>query len=241
MPDASYSDLGRTLEAENFEFAALAEARNYRAAIARLFSPHLTGDILEIGAGIGQMLSDVVRICQPRSAAAVEPDRQFVAELRRNVPSARIWQGSEESLPEEEAFDAILSVNVLEHIEKDEVELARWRSRLAPRKGCLCLLVPARPELYSPIDSDFGHFRRYTRNELKGKLICAGFADLKVHYFNVAGYFAWLLNFKLLKSRRFDPASVRLFDRLIFPPCHRIENAVGWRPFGQSLIAVAKS
>jgi len=231
----------QTRESEDFEFAALSEARNYRAAIARLFSPHLSGDILEIGAGIGQMLSDVARICSPRSVAAVEPDEQFVIELRRNLPEARIWHGLEEDVPPTETFDAILSVNVLEHIENDADELAKWRKRLAPRQGRLCLLVPARPELYSSMDLDFGHFRRYTRDDLTGKLRGAGFVDVKVNYFNVVGYFAWLLNFKILNTRHFNPAAVRVFDRFIFPISHRVESSIGWCPFGQSLVAVAKS
>jgi SAM-dependent methyltransferase len=228
-------------ESENFEFAALSEARNYRTAIARLFSPYLSGDVLEIGAGIGQMLMDVTKICKPRSISAVEPDPQFISELQRKLPDARIWRGLENDVPASESFDAILSVNVLEHIEKDADELAKWRERLSPREGHLCLLVPACPELYSSIDSDFGHFRRYTKQDLKGKLVSAGFTNIELNYFNLVGYFAWLLNFKILNQRRFNPTAVRSFDRFVFPVSQRLENAIGWRPFGQSLVAVAKT
>jgi len=228
-------------DSESFEFAALSEARNYRATIAKLFSPYLSGDVLEIGAGIGQMLADVATICKPRSISAVEPDSHFIEELRRNLPQARIWHGLEDDLPLHESFDAVLSVNVLEHIEKDTEELSKWRKRLAPRQGHLCLLVPAGPELYSPMDLDFGHFRRYTREDLTEKLSVAGFTNIKVNYFNVVGYFAWLLNFKILNSRHFNPAAVRFFDRFVFPASQKIECVIGWRPFGQSLVAVAKS
>lgn len=228
-------------ESENFEFAALSEARNYRAAIAKLFSPYLNGDVLEIGAGIGQMLADVAAICKPRSISAVEPDPHFIEELHRNLPQAQVWHGLEEDLPLDKFFDAILAVNVLEHIEQDTVELTKWRKRLAPRQGHLCLLVPAGPEIYSLMDSDFGHFRRYTRSEITQKLSTAGFTEIKVNYFNMVGYFAWLLNFKILNSRYFNASAVRLFDRFIFPASQRIENAIRWRPFGQSLVAVAKS
>ena len=226
---------------QNFEFAALSEAVNYRETIAKLFSPYLKGDILEIGAGIGQMLSDVSRLCHPRSITAVEPDPGFAAELRHNLPLARVWHGLEANLPPDEPFDAILSVNVLEHIERDVEELTRWRRRLASREGHLCILVPARPELYSLIDLDFGHFRRYTKKELTTKLAAAGFSNITASYFNVVGYFAWLLNFKILKARHFNPVTVRFFDRFIFPVFQRIESGIGWRPFGQSLVAVAKS
>lgn len=234
-------EVGHHRGSEDFEFAALAEARNYREAIARLFSVYLSGDILEIGAGIGQMLADISRICHPRSISAVEPNPNFASNLQTNLPDARVWQGTESHLPSSESFDAILSVNVLEHIEKDTDELSRWRDRLAPRRGHLCLLVPARPELYSLMDLDFGHFRRYTKDDLTEKLAAAGFTDLKVNYFNFVGYFAWLLNFKILNTRHFNPAAVRMFDRFIFSPCYKLETSVGWCPFGQSLVAVAKS
>jgi SAM-dependent methyltransferase len=241
MPDQTIKQASPALASQNFEFAALSEARNYRAAIAKLFAPHLTGDIVEIGAGIGQMLEDVQRICKPRSIAAVEPDPDFFLQLQRGLPHAKVWHGLEADLPEAESFDAVLSVNVLEHIEKDTEALGKWRMRLLPRKGRLCLLVPARPELYSLMDLDFGHFRRYTRNDLAQKLAAAGFTDLQVNYFNLVGYFAWALNFKLLNSRHFNPTAVRFFDRFIFPFFHRMENALGHPPLGQSLIAVAKS
>jgi SAM-dependent methyltransferase len=225
--------------AEDFEFAALYEARNYRAAICRLFAPHLSGDILEVGAGIGQMLGDVVTICRPTNVAAVEPDSRFIPALRAAVPGAEVWAGSEQDIPSDRRFDAIYAINVLEHIADDRAELANWNKRIKP-KGTVCLLVPARPELYAAIDADFGHHRRYTKRELEGKLAKAGFVSAKVRYFNMVGYFAWLINFRLLGKRSFDRTSVRAFDRLIFPLCRFFESTTRICPFGQSLVAIAK-
>lgn len=68
------------------------------------------------------------------------------------------------------ACDAIVSVNVLEHIARDQAELVAYRSLLGRTSGCLCLFVPAGPGIYAPIDRDFGHHRRYTRPELDRKL-----------------------------------------------------------------------
>jgi len=225
--------------AEDFEFAALSEARNYRAAICRLFAPHLSGDILEVGAGIGQMLGDVVTICRPTNVAAVEPDSRFIPALRAAVPGAEIWEGSEQDIPSDRRFDAIYSINVLEHIADDRAELASWNKRIKPG-GTVCLLVPARPELYAAIDADFGHHRRYTKKELESKLAEAGFVSAQVRYFNMIGYFAWLINFRLLGKRSFDRTSVRAFDRLIFPLCRFFESTARICPFGQSLVAIAK-
>jgi hypothetical protein len=138
-------------------------------------------------------------------------------------------------------LNAILSINVLEHIKEDDRELAVYRQKLAREKGALCLFVPARPEIYAPIDRDFGHFRRYTKKELCQKLERAGFEILLLRYYNFVGYFAWWLNFCALKKRGFDLQAVRFFDRIIFPPVHAFEANVCPPPIGQSLLAIARA
>jgi len=115
-----------------------------------------------------------------------------------------------------------------------------YREKLVAQSGTLCLFVPARPEIYAPIDSDFGHFRRYTRPELSRKLEQAGFQILALRYYNFVGYFAWWFNFCFLKKRRFDTGTVKFFDRLIFPCVHGIETHVCSPCIGQSLLAVAR-
>jgi hypothetical protein len=105
----------------------------------------------------------------------------------------------------------------------------------------LCLLVPARPEIYAPIDKHFGHYRRYRRAELRQKLQAAGFTLRRLHYFNSAGYFAWWLTCKMLKNMSFNPAAVRFYDRVIFPCVFALESRVVRPPIGQSLIAVAQA
>jgi len=132
-------------------------------------------------------------------------------------------------------------VNVLEHIGEHGAELKLYANLLRKRQGYLCLFVPARPEIYSPIDKDFGHFRRYRRTELRQLLQQAGFEISRLSYFNFVGYFAWWLNFCLLKKRHFEPAKVLFFDRAIFPLVHALERGICRPPFGQSLIAVAQS
>ncbi|MGD0743611.1 MAG: hypothetical protein ABSA45_00500, partial [Verrucomicrobiota bacterium] len=138
-------------------------------------------------------------------------------------------------------WNGILSINVLEHIREDEDELARYSALLKRKRGTLCLFVPARQEIYSPIEVDFGHHRRYSRPGLRNKLERAGFTIVRLHYFNFIGYFAWWLNFQVGRRRKFSPAKVRLFDRVIFPLSFGFESRVSWPPIGQSLVAVAKA
>jgi SAM-dependent methyltransferase len=228
-------------QTEDFEFAALAEAKNYRRALIEEFRGALKGDIIEVGAGIGQMTEQLLELPSVRRAVGVEPDSGFCAQFRARLPKVKLIEGTVEGLPAGTSCDAILCINVLEHIGEDLAELGKFAKLLRPRQGALCLFVPARPEIYAPIDKDFGHFRRYTRPELKGKLLKAGFEIERLHYFNFVGYFAWWANFCVLKKRGFEREKVRAFDRVIFPLAHKLESKILRPPFGQSLLAIARA
>jgi SAM-dependent methyltransferase len=230
-----------TAQTEDFEFAALAEARNYRRALVAEFAPVLRGPVIEVGAGIGQLTTDLATVPSITRLLAVEPDARFAARFRREHPQRELLEGTAADIAPGTPWEAVVSVNVLEHIRDDAGELSRWRGLLAPAQGHLCLCMPARPELYAPIDKDFGHFRRYIKPELQRTLQAAGFDIVRLHYFNLIGYFAWWASFVALKQRRFDAGSVRLFDRAIFPWSHAVERSLWRPPFGQSLLAIARA
>jgi SAM-dependent methyltransferase len=230
-----------TAQTEDFEFAALSEAKNYRNALLREFSGHLRGRVLEIGAGVGQITGPLLQNPAITRLVSIEPDPKFCAGFRAAFPARDIIEGTIDDLKNDDSWNAILSVNVLEHISADERELSIYRQKLAREKGVLCLFVPARPEIFAPIDRDFGHFRRYTKPELRGKLEAAGFEILKLRYYNFAGYFAWWLTFGVLKKRGFSLPAVRFFDRVIFPPVHGFETKICPPPFGQSLLVAARA
>lgn len=225
----------------DFEFAVLGEARNYRRSLIRDFGDYLRGHVLEVGAGIGQVTAELREISGIIKLASIEPDPRFCDRMRTTFPGHAIICGTIADLDDDGRWNTIISINVLEHIAEDERELASYSRILAPQHGVLCLFVPARPEIYAPIDKDFGHYRRYTRLQLQRKLEDAGFKILHLHYHNFIGYFGWWLNFCLIKRRRFDLSSVWFFDRVIFPVMHTYENRVHRPPIGQSLIAVARA
>ncbi|HVZ30793.1 MAG TPA: methyltransferase domain-containing protein [Polyangiaceae bacterium] len=226
---------------ENFEFAALELAHNYRAALLDEFSPFLRGRVLEVGAGVGHISQDLRKLGAVRSLTAIEPAPHLARAFRQRLPDLELIEGTIDAFQGGGPLDAIVSINVLEHIQDDREELAKYQRLLAARQGYLCLFVPARQEIYAPIDRDFGHHRRYMRPELKRLLEAAGFSLLRLDYFNCIGYFAWWLNFCLLKRRAFDARAVKLFDGTIFPLGHALERAIVRPPIGQSLIAVARA
>jgi SAM-dependent methyltransferase len=127
-------------------------------------------------------------------------------------------------------------MNVLEHVADDRAALENMRAALKPG-GVIVLLVPAFPALYGPIDRNLGHCRRYTRRSLTQTARTAGLKIRKMHYVNVAGFFAWWINAHLLRLSQQSAAQIALFDRYVVPPLSRFETIVR-PPFGQSLFAV---
>jgi SAM-dependent methyltransferase len=226
---------------EDFEFEALSMADNYRAALMREFSDPLRGNVLEVGAGIGQFTEALLKKPGIARLVSIEPHAPFYDQLIKKFPGHSIIQGTVDDLKSDDDWNAIVNINVLEHIQDDERELKSYRARLLKKNGMLCLFVPARPELYSQLDKDFGHFRRYTRPELRQKLERAGFEIVRLRYYNIVGYLAWWLMFRVLKKRHFNPVSVRFFDRFIFPPVYGFESHI-FPPFiGQNLLAMARA
>ena len=225
----------------DFEFAALHEAANYRAALIQSFRPWLKGSLLEVGAGIGQMSQALRTLPEVNRHAAVEPDARFLPTLHQVVPATDIVEGTAHNVPPDQPWDALVSINVLEHVEDDERELALYAKLLASRHGHLCLFVPAREEIYSLIDKDFGHFRRYSASQLRARIQRAGFEVVHLRYYNMLGYFAWWWSFRLRKNRGFKIASVRFYDRFLFPPVFWFEHHLCRPPIGQSLLVIARA
>jgi SAM-dependent methyltransferase len=71
------------------------------------------------------------------------------------------------------AYDCVLALDVIEHIDDDCQAVQRLR-RLVNPGGRLILSVPAIPELYSEFDEIQGHRRRYTAESLRSCLEQAG-------------------------------------------------------------------
>ncbi len=226
---------------KSFEFSALEEAKNYRRALLREFSPFLRGRVIEVGSGIGQVTCLLRANPAITQLQAVEPDPDFCGEFRKKFPDQPLLEGTIDSLTEQKNWDAILSINVLEHIRDDGLELQNYQRLLREKKGALNLFVPARQEIYAPLDQDFGHHRRYSKPELQRKLEQAGFEIVRMRYFNFPGYFAWWLNFVLLRRRQFNSTAVKFYDRILFPVVYAAESSGVPIPIGQSLIAVARA
>ena len=219
----------------------MAAADRYSREIVRAFAPYLGGNVVEVGAGIGN-ISVILLDRQPSRLEVIEPDARMFARLSERLEghaNAGPHRGFLGAMAGERIrdMDSVVSVNVLEHVEDDARELALMHSVLRPG-GHLCLWVPAVPALYSRLDRSLGHYRRYRRLELGQKLADAGFEILLLHYRDLVGMVAWFVSCRML-GQELSSGRVLFYDRLVMP----ITSVIGrWirPPLGKNLIAVAR-
>jgi glycosyltransferase involved in cell wall biosynthesis len=131
--------------------------------------------------------------------------------------------------------DTIISLNVIEHIERDRDVLGHFFDTLAPGGHCI-VLVPAHPWLYTVCDKTLGHFRRYTEAELGQKFKDAGFDVVSLQQFNRLGVLGWYAS-GLLRKRELSPFQMRVYELLL--PIAKLMDTLRLGP-GLSLIAVGR-
>ena len=135
-------------------------------------------------------------------------------------------------------FDLIYSSNVLEHINNDMEAIQSLYNNLS-ESGVVKILVPARMEIYSNMDKNVGHYRRYNRENLIEKFTSIGFDIEYCKYFDFLGYFAAFV-YKLTNgSGNISITSLKFYDAYIFPISKFIDTLTSGRIIGKNIILKA--
>ncbi|WP_165244857.1 class I SAM-dependent methyltransferase [Paludisphaera soli] len=115
----------------------------------------------------------------PRILAALDrTDRTLIeADLTRPLPAG----------PEPSGFDAVLALDVIEHLDDDRAAVAVLGRLAAPGTGRVVVSVPARPDLFSEFDAIQGHRRRYLPDRLRAAFDGTGLAVESVFWWG-----AWM-------------------------------------------------
>lgn len=212
----------------------LAEINNYNDYLAKLVTDQIPAGcrVIDFGAGIGTFAEKL------RSAGCavecVEPDPYLSAKLQ----SLGFPVHADLSAYPDGSLDAIYTLNVLEHIERDAPVIRQLWSKLRPG-GRLIVYVPANEFLWTSLDDKVCHFRRYGRTELRRKLLDAGFVSPAVRYADVLGVPASLV-YRLMDpgDGRIDPAQARFYDRWLFPISRRLDWIFRY-VIGKNAVAIA--
>jgi SAM-dependent methyltransferase len=158
------------VEAGNFWFRA--RNRLIAWAIQRYFPD--AKSMLEIGCGTGFVLSGIRRSLPGLKLSGSEASCAGLAFALSRVPDASLFQMDARSIPFVDEFDVVGAFDVIEHIKEDEQVLAEMH-RATRKGGGIVLAVPQHPFLWSRVDENAGHVRRYGARELADKVARAGF------------------------------------------------------------------
>jgi len=222
------------------ELPLFAHAVRWKRYWSSLVRPHVRGRVLEVGAGLGAN-TELLRQDREERWVCLEPDPELAGELRRRLarPLAEgrceVVGGTLEDLDPARRFDAILYIDVLEHIEDDRGELARAAGRLEPG-GSLVVLAPAHGFLYSPFDAAIGHYRRYD----KASLLAAApevLEPVSLRYLDAAGLVLSLGNRLLLRRSLPTLRQILFWDRRVVPISCRLDPLLGYR-WGKTVLGV---
>jgi SAM-dependent methyltransferase len=197
---------------------SVAKASRYNRWLLSQCREFLGRRVLEAGAGIGNLSTQLL---DRERLVLVDYEDEYVDRLRerfgrrRNIRALRADLTDPEvaELWHEERLDTIFCSNVLEHLKPDEQVLQSFHDSLTPGGHCI-IIVPAEPELYTGVDAELGHCRRYTADELRQKMQDAGFEVVSEKQFCKLGAIAWWINGHLLRRRHLSPRQMIWFDRL---------------------------
>jgi SAM-dependent methyltransferase len=159
-------------------FIDIASRRHALEALDR-FVPERQRTILEIGCSGGHFL---------RELAASRPEAEIIGadytlgsleRLGHRLSGVPLLQFDLTRCPlPDRSIDAAVLLNVLEHIEADDLAVTQLARILRPG-GVLIVEVPAGPGLYDAYDQHLMHFRRYAMGGLLALVRAAGFEVLE--------------------------------------------------------------
>jgi 2-polyprenyl-3-methyl-5-hydroxy-6-metoxy-1,4-benzoquinol methylase len=226
--------------------AAIAAADNFNKWMYNTIRPYIKGDILEIGSGIGNISQFFLQnkgnitLTDLRSSYCEILEQKFgdypnlKAVLKVNLTHPEFETEYASLL---ESYDTIVALNVVEHIENDELAIANCHKLLKPG-GHVIILVPAYQWLYNKFDKGLEHFRRYTRKRLTDLIRKNDFEIIHSQYFNLVAIAGWFVSGSILKKETIPEGQMGIFNKLV--PVFKVVDKVIFNSAGISTICVGK-
>jgi SAM-dependent methyltransferase len=224
-------------EYQGNELAIFEKADRWKAYWASQIRSWLSGNVLEVGAGIGAN-TQLLQKEEFRQWTCLEPDARLLEQIPGRLKTQRRHRmivGTTAMLPKDYRADAILYIDVLEHIEHDAAELQHAAAHLNPG-GALIVLSPAHQWLYSPFDVAIGHFRRYSKESLRG-VAPPQLEEACVRYLDTAGIMTSFANRVLLRQSLPTQRQITTWDRWLVPVSTTVDPFLGYR-VGKSVLGV---
>lgn len=199
--------------------------------------------ILDLGCGTGVVSREMGSWARVVSLDRSDKALEYCA--RRNLPHLVLGDG--EALPlAAESVDAVLGLDIFEHILRDDLAFAESFRSLKPG-GSLVLSVPAFQSLWGPHDVALMHHRRYRASHIRRALEAAGFRVERLSY-SVFFLFPVVVVVRFFEKRKAGEAKASLvklpaWANAALIGLQRLEASVIGAidlPWGSSVIAVAR-
>jgi 2-polyprenyl-3-methyl-5-hydroxy-6-metoxy-1,4-benzoquinol methylase len=241
------SPAGRTFDVDHFgagdDIECLAASKHFFEWVLDAFEPYLHGHVLEVGAGTGTITRKLLERYPDVSVVALDPAENMFASLDAYAALSERVSAQKTTLADlgtqtGNRFDAVLYVNVLEHIADDRAEIRLAAEALRPG-GALLVFGPALEGLYSALDHKAGHYRRYSLVHLRRIVEEAGLHVVTLRYFDLLGVFPYLVVYRWLHRTQISGSTMWGYDRLIVPLSRLIQRILSDPPMGKNVILVA--
>ena len=222
------------------ELQLFGAATRWKRYLRQQIGPYLKGRVLEVGAGLGTTARALSGLLETEWVC-LEPDPQLASRVEEKVRARELPAhckavvGTTETCVDFGRFDAILYVDVLEHIEDDRAEVVR-ASGLLSAGGHLIVLAPAHQWLFTPFDQAIGHHRRYNRRALTS-LTVSGLRMRTWRYLDSTGLLASAGNRFFLRSPMPSPGQIRFWDNVLVRMSRVLDPLLGYR-VGKSVLIV---
>ena len=205
--------------------------------------PYLSGNILELGSGLGTYSEKVVADFKGSTIVLSDIDENFIHNLENRFQSNKNVIVKYIDLNKRDDFEdinvsinSVFALNVLEHIADDIAALNNIYNVLEPG-GQLIILVPAHKFLFNCIDTAIGHYRRYSKKEIINEVKQTKFKIIKMFYFNFAAIPGWYINGNVFKKTLVNEGAVDLFNKIV-PILKVVERYILFRRLGISIVVV---
>ncbi|MCC6455693.1 MAG: class I SAM-dependent methyltransferase [Caldilineaceae bacterium] len=157
-------------------------------AVTHALLAHLSlppGPILEVGCGGGQLIAELQQRYPERLVVGADLHPLALAHARSLLYPADLAQSALPHLPWKAArFALLLALDVFDQQGVEMGSALAEAYRLLSPGGVLLLRVSAHPRLYGAHDLAFHTGQRYTRSQVRGALLHAGFMVERLTYAN---------------------------------------------------------
>jgi 2-polyprenyl-3-methyl-5-hydroxy-6-metoxy-1,4-benzoquinol methylase len=166
------------------------------SALRRFLAPTDNPTLLEVGVSGGHFLENLRTNFPGASIVGADYTRATLEKIAPRFEGLPLVQMDLTASPfPSREFDAIILLNVLEHIERDDLAVQHCFRMMRPG-GILVAEVPAGPNLYDAYDRELMHFRRYRRSDLTALMRKAGFSIEEASHIGFFFYPAFWLSKK---------------------------------------------